>query len=289
MDEIGRAPERRGTTPLRDGRRLGWSEWGPEDGAPVLFCPGAASSSVLAFGEDVVAPLGVRLIALDRPGLGASDPKPGRSLEDWAEDVRGLVAARGIERPRAVGFSQGAPFALACAAAGVVRAAAIVSGGDELAAPHFAGSLVPDVRRLVELATSDPQAAEAMFRTMSAEAMHGMVTSMVGPEDRAVYAIPAFDAAYRRALEEGFAQGAGGYARDTVLAMRAWPFELERISVPVALWYGAADTSPVHSPDLGASLARRIPGAERHVVEGAGGALLWTHAREILDSLLRAG
>lgn len=34
-----------------------------------------------------------------------------------------------------------------------------------------------------------------------ADAMRGMVTAMSGPEERAVSARPAFDAAYRRALE----------------------------------------------------------------------------------------
>jgi hypothetical protein len=65
-----------------------------------------------------------------------------------------------------------------------------------------------------------------------------------------------------------------------------WPFEPERIAVPVALWYGARDASPTHSPDSGATLAGRIPGACRTVVPGAGGSLLWTHSRAILSAFL---
>jgi pimeloyl-ACP methyl ester carboxylesterase len=89
-----------------------------------------------------------------------------------------------------------------------------------------------------------------------------------------------------RALAEGFAQGPDGYARDTVLAMSRWPFDLAGIIVPVDLWYGEQDTSTVHSPDLGASLVRRIPAARLHVLPDAGGALLWTHAGVVLRSLL---
>ncbi|MFE6577617.1 alpha/beta fold hydrolase, partial [Streptomyces rochei] len=85
---------------------------------------------------------------------------------------------------------------------------------------------------------------------------------------------------------EGFAQGAAaGYARDTVLAMSRWPFALDAVTVPVDIWYGEEDTG--HSPDNGALLATRIPGARRHVVPGIGGALLWTHAEPVLTSLLR--
>jgi len=70
--------------------------------------------------------------------------------------------------------------------------------------------------------------------------------------------------------------------------MQRWPFDPAEIRPPVHLWYGSGDASPFHSPDLGASLARRIPGAARTVVEGAGGSLLWTHGAEILEALRAA-
>jgi pimeloyl-ACP methyl ester carboxylesterase len=284
-------PDRLGQTTLADGRRLGWAEWGPADGVPVLLCPGAATSRWLGFGSGVVEELGVRLISLDRPGLGASDPAPGRTLMDWAKDVEQFAVARGLPSGlRAVAFSQGAPFVLACAAAGAVSAVAVVSGGDELANPSFADRLVPDVRKLVDAVAADPAGAEVFFCGFGgAQAMWEMVFAMSGEGDRAVYTQPDFAGAYRRALEEGFAQGPAGYARDTVLTMSRWPFDPAGITVPVDLWYGGLDTSPVHSPDFGETLARRIPGSVRHFLPEAGGALLWTHAREILRSLLLAG
>ncbi|GAA4019651.1 alpha/beta hydrolase [Allokutzneria multivorans] len=279
-------PELVGQTRLPDGRALGWAEWGPSDGRPVLLCPGAATSRRLGFGTDSLPAMNVRLISVDRPGLGASDPQPGRSLTSWADNIAHLLKARSLGVPAVVGFSQGAPFALACAAAGLVRAVALVSAGDELANPIFADRLVPDVRRMVDLAVNDPGAAERLFSGMSADAMWDMVITMSGAGDRCVYTGPNFARAYRSAMAECFAQGPAGYARDTVLAMRPWPFDLTAITVPVELWFGAEDTSPVHSPDLGESLAARLPSARRSIVDGAGGALLWTHAAPILRSLL---
>ena len=102
--------------------------------------------------------------------------------------------------------------------------------------------------------------------------------------DRAVYEEPAFAAAYREALAEAFAPGPAGYARDTTLAMGRWDIALSSIRIPVDLWYGAEDTG--HSPDQGAGLALRIPGAVRHVVPGLGGAVVWTHAETVLRTLL---
>ncbi|MDT0614774.1 alpha/beta fold hydrolase [Streptomyces lancefieldiae] len=278
-------PLRLGETRLPDGRLLGWAEWGPPDGVPVLLCPGAATSRRLGFGAGVVDRLGVRLVSVDRPGLGASTPAPGRTLADFAADVRRLCARRGLGRPAVVGNSQGAPFALACAEAGPAAALALVSAADEIAAPEFADVLPPELRALTDRAVRDPAAAEEFFAGFDADAMGELVMGGSPDCDLAVYRDPDFSAAYRRALAEGFAQGAAaGYARDTVLAMGRWPFALDRVTVPVDIWYGEQDTS--HSPDHGVLLATRLPGARRHVVPGIGGALLWTHAEQILTTLL---
>lgn len=277
-------PVRVGEEELPDGRRLGWAEWGPVDGVPVLFSPGAATSRHLGFGAGVVDALGVRLIGLDRPGLGVSTPAPQRTFADFAEDVRCFAAQRGLNRPAMVGNSQGAPFALACAAGGVIGALAVVSGADEVAAPRFADVLPEELRRLVDLAVADSAAAEGIFAGFTPDAMWDMVMANSPECDLAVYQEPVFAAAYRRALEEAFAQGAEGYARDTALAMGRWGIDLSAITVPVDLWYGERDLG--HSPDQGAGLAESIPGAVRHIVPGVGGAVLWTEAELILRALV---
>ncbi len=282
------APERLGTSLILDGRALGWAEWGPADGLPVLFFSGAGMSRWLGFGAEAVARHGVRLIGVERPGLGASDPAPGRTLGDWVEDVRRFAEARGLSGFAVAGNSQGAPFALACAAAGIARAAAVVAGTDELANPAFAGALHPDVQRMVKDAAADPGGFESFFaRVGSAEMLWSLILSMSSEVDRRVYADPAFEGAYRRALAEGFSQGTGGYARDLLLATLRWPFDPAAITIPVDLWYGGHDTSTVHSPDHGASLARRIPGARHRLLPDAGGSMLWTHADDILAALVQ--
>lgn len=261
-------PERLGRTVLPGGRALGWAEWGPEDGVPVLLCPGAATSRRLGLGvgrpgrdgglgDDPVAGLGIRLICLDRPGLGVSDPAPEGTLTDFAQDVRHLVAERRLRDPAVIGFSQGAPFALACAWAGAVRAAAVVSGSDELAHPGLAGMLAADVRAMVEAVATDPRGAEADIADRAdPDVLCDLVVRLSGETDRRFYTAPGFARPFRRAVREGFAQGPGGYAHDVVLTMSRWPFDPAEITVPVDLWYGARDTSPVHSPIS----VRRWPG-----------------------------
>src|SRR5690606_23072320 len=56
MDEVHvEDPARVGITGLRDGRRLAWAEWGPTDGRPVLFCPGAGWGRRFGFGFGAAA------------------------------------------------------------------------------------------------------------------------------------------------------------------------------------------------------------------------------------------
>lgn len=282
-------PVRLGQTRLPDGRNLGWAEWGPETGTPVLYCPGAATSRFLGFGGDLLDELDVRLIAVDRPGLGASDSAPERTFADWARDIEQFAQLKYLPSLAVVAYSQGAPFGVACAEAGIVTALAIVCGTDELAHPSFTEKLTPDMQRIVAHIATDPLGAEAFFQKFPGpDFMWEMILRMNGSEDLVVYTDPAFERAFRRAMAEGFSRGAEGYARDCLLAMGRWPFDLGAIRVPVDLWYGALDRSPVHSPDFGVSLAQRIPTARRHFLPDAGGALLWTHSKDILRSVLGA-
>jgi pimeloyl-ACP methyl ester carboxylesterase len=281
------APDRRGAVRLPDGRRLAWAEWGSREGAPVLFFTGAGMSCALGFGADALPALEARLIAVDRPGVGGSDPDPGRTLDTWVADVAAFAAARGLEHPRMVGFSQGAPFALACAARGLTDAVAIVSGQDDLTHPALRPSLDPQLADLLDTIAHDPQGFEAWFAGVAgADFLWNLVIDGSSPPDREIYTSAPLGPAYRRALADGFAQGPRGYVRGLRLTFDRWPFQVEDVHAHVDLWYGAHDASAGHSPDLGATLARRLPHAERHLVEDAGGSLLWTHAAAILRTLL---
>ena len=93
---------------LADGRRLSYTEWGHPAGKAVLEFRGLPSSrSGDAIDLDVLARARVRRITVDRPGLGLSDPQPGRNVLDWPTDVRGLADALGLETFAVLGTSGG--------------------------------------------------------------------------------------------------------------------------------------------------------------------------------------
>ncbi|KAJ6440068.1 alpha/beta-Hydrolase [Purpureocillium lavendulum] len=110
------SPRLHQTITLPDGRALGFAEYGDPAGAPLLYFHGFPSSRLEAQPvASMLSLLGVRLIALDRPGFGLSTPRPGRRIIDWADDVGAFARAAGIDRFAVLGTSGGGPYALACA------------------------------------------------------------------------------------------------------------------------------------------------------------------------------
>lgn len=264
---------------LPDGRGLAVRSYGPADGAPVLFVPGAASGSIMRFGEALLDDHGTRLVSVDRPGLGGSDPDPAKSLVSVGADLARLATHLGGPLP-VVASSQGAPFALAAALAGAASRLVLASPSDEVAHPPVTAQLPGPVRALVAEVAADPAAAEARFAAFSAESFFDFVLAAYPASDAPAFDDPALRRLLRATLDAGFGQGSGGYARDTVLAMRPWGLDLGAVDVPVTLLVGADDTA--HSPDRGATLTARIPTAERVVVPGVGRSLLWARPDLVL-------
>jgi pimeloyl-ACP methyl ester carboxylesterase len=113
---------------LRDGRRIGVTGLGDPDATRlILFCH--PSPGVGGFDPDptVTATIGVRVVELDRPGYGGSDPMPqGDAVERWVSDVdeylrsvesnASAVSFIDFGRIGLIGWGVGAIFAAAFAA-----------------------------------------------------------------------------------------------------------------------------------------------------------------------------
>ncbi len=74
------------TLRLEDGRLLGYAVYGDPEGWPIFYFHGFPGSRLEAqLADRVAARMGIRLIALDRPGFGLSDFKPRRTIFEWPE------------------------------------------------------------------------------------------------------------------------------------------------------------------------------------------------------------
>ena len=70
------------------GRRLGYAEYGDPAGPLVFYFHGTPGSRLdVGVVNDEAVAAGIRLVALERPGIGLSDYKSGRRILDWSADV----------------------------------------------------------------------------------------------------------------------------------------------------------------------------------------------------------
>jgi len=107
-----------GALRVPDGRAMAWAEYGSARGLPCVLVADTGSSR-LAPGwllHDSALPAAIRLLALDRPGIGMSDPIGFGGSEQPADDLRRLVETLAVGRVAVIGIGQGADDALAFAA-----------------------------------------------------------------------------------------------------------------------------------------------------------------------------
>jgi len=104
------------TIQLKDGRKLGYAEYGPPHGRPLLHFHGWPGSRLEArLVAENAARAGMRLIGIDWPGMGLSDFLPGRTILAWVDDVIELADVIELDRFAIEGISSGGVFAIACA------------------------------------------------------------------------------------------------------------------------------------------------------------------------------
>lgn len=279
------------TVELRDGRALGYEEWGPSDGFPILGFGGTTMSRLAHLGHEAPEAAGVRLILVDRPGYGLSDFQPGRRLLDWPADVAHLVDALGLDGLAVFGMSGGGPHAAACAYALPERVSAlglVSSPGPAWDRPELRYSLPPHRRPLIAVAERDPDAAARELLDDCRRELEELATrpeedDSSGP-DGVVIANPELRARFRASLFETLARGPEGYAHDLfILYVSPWGFRPEQISVPTLIWHGDRDPAVPHG--VGEFFDRTIPDSTLRLLPGEGHLLLWSHAEEILTAL----
>ncbi len=190
---------------------------GPENGTPVVFVHGNASSAT--FWEEIMLklPSGFRGVAIDLRGYGDTEDKiidATRGYGDWVEDVMGLMRALQFTRYHLVGHSLGGAllFSLIPVAGTSVASATLVNPGSPYGFggtkdvdgtpcyPDFAGSgggvVNPDFPKLIaakDRGTENPQASPRVvmnafywkppFRpTREEDLLSSLLSEKIGPD-----------------------------------------------------------------------------------------------------------
>ena len=266
------------TTP--DGRKLTYLEVGDPEGPLVLHNHGGPSSRLEArLLADSASKNRLRLLCIDRPGMGQSSPQKARTYAGWADDLVTIADALGYQEFGVTGWSEGGPWALAAAAyidpARLRHVTSIAPGsygafGDNWAAEYLSkadalgGSLAlrfkPGFRLMY--------AALGITAKRFPETFVKQIRNSVSDYDRQLLLQPEIASAFGDSCAECFRDGSDGLVRDAELLYRSWAFDVTKIERPVHMWQGLDDRL-VPDP-INKTVADRMPGVVWHPVERAG-------------------
>ena len=278
-------PNQEGRVLLHDGRVLTWAEFGAPTGRPLLYFHGTLSSRLEAAALHATSKrLGLRLIAVDRPGAGGSTPNRHRTIASFTEDVRQLLDALDLQQTGLLGISTGGAYAASVASQlpeRITRLALVSSmcppGTGRRESPSLcllgwlarvtllhlwllAALMAFLVRRrgarLFREGASSPSEQRAMARAHHPEILH-------------------------RAWVEGTRQGALHVARDARLVLRPWGAALASPECPIDIWHGLDD--PTVPPSAARWFEVQFPTASLHLLADEGHSLMVCHQEEVLS------
>jgi len=277
------------TITLRDGRTLAYAEYGDGKGAPAFYFHGTPGCRLEAEHLDAAGVAArVRIVAVDRPGFGASTFLAGRQFQDWPADVVQLADALGFARFAVIGLSGGGPHVAACAAriAERITAACVISG----AAPKEAR--IDTARgwwRKLWYRWSYfafPMIARPFAAQMAFFAKRTPASRFPRFIDKRVMSRPRVRAQFKREVVEAFRNGSRGAAHEFVLHSRSWRTKPADVTLPVHMWHGDADV--IVKIETARWLAERYPDARPAWLRGEGHLLFVDHAEDVIKIVAEA-
>ncbi|MFM1896956.1 MAG: hypothetical protein RLZZ385_2030 [Pseudomonadota bacterium] len=247
-----RVPALRGTAAdsltLSDGHTLAYQIYGSQDGFPVFYFHSVGNSRLeCELFHRSASRTGFRLIAVDRPGIGGSDPRANGGTKEFARAIVELADRLEITRFGMLSLASGGLFALSTAHQAQDRIEFQLSlggipgnllqhragQGSSLTA-HCMNSVLPLLIRVFtslrhSLSVSSPDDYVERLR------------DLLSYTDRKALEDPRVMAVLKASLGESLRQGFQGVARDTSLCFAEPGFQLRDIRVPVVIWQGCAD------------------------------------------------
>lgn len=277
------------------GRAIGYAEYGDPKGKPVLAFHGFGDSRLTRYpDDDLTARLGVRLITFDRPGIGRTDAMKALTILDRTDDVIDLVNSLGLQKFAILGWSGGAPFALAAAGCIPERVSrvAIAGGFGPFERPGFKRQAPKELRRVMTILKVAPwmstvmaTESEKQMKSGGGGGAMGMDSGLGSSSDASLLNASDISSMVTAGAEEAFRQGPAGIASDMLLLFRfKWGFNPEQVRRPVELFYG--DDDHVTPVEVGKGLASILPDARLRTKPGAGHLLYLRYWEEILHTLI---
>ncbi|MEV5001633.1 alpha/beta fold hydrolase [Nocardioides sp. LML1-1-1.1] len=291
-------PTLEGSVAVRDGRRLSFAEYGSPRGPALVWMHGTpgARRQIPVDARQYAEEAGLRIIGIDRPGIGSSTPYLYPDVLDWTADLALLLDALAVEDLRVIGLSGGGPYALAAGAAlpdrvrgvGVLGGVAPTRGADAAAggiiqlavhaAPLLAATRVPlGVALTGAIRSVKPLAGPAL----------DLYAAVQPPGDKNLLGRPEFKAMFLDDLLNGSRFQTSAPLSDLILFTRDWGFRLDDVRVPVRWWHG--DDDHIVPFRHGQHCVDRLPDATMTTIDGESHLGGLGIAQQVMDELLGLG
>lgn len=288
--------DRRLTRP--DGRVVAWSEWGPEDGVPLLRVPGTPGSRLgLRADRTEWVARRLRAITTERPGFGASTPLPGRGFNEHADDLAAILDELGLDAVHVIGGSGSSPHQLAFAARHPdrVRAMTILVGASPHSEEEYSNlvGVNQESHRLVM--AGDIDGLHAFLGGLREQIVADPLAAFRGimdtaPEaDREVMKDPRWQESFVVGMQEAMAQGVQGWADEGIALDTRWDdIDLSAVTTSVTWWHAPSDANTSFA--AAKRLVASLPNARMEHFRDEEGHMAGYHREaEILDELLARG
>lgn len=288
-------PRLEGTIAVRDGRRMGFATFGTPHGRPVFWLHGTpgARRQIPVEARALADQHDLRIIGLDRPGIGSSTPHVYRDILDWTGDLEIIADTLGLDTFHVIGLSGGGPYTLAASAAMPDRVLGleVIGGVAPTVGPDaIGGGLVQVAIPVAPLVAAGRVPISigltAAIRVVKPFAGAGLeLYRVVQPEgDRRLLGRPEFKAMFLDDLLNGSRRQISAPLSDLLLFTRDWGFRLEDVKAPVRWWHGDADHIIPFAH--GEHCVSRLPHAELFTMPGESHLGGLGMAEEILHGLL---
>jgi pimeloyl-ACP methyl ester carboxylesterase len=288
-------PKVEGNIAVGNNRQIGFAEFGDPRGRPVFWLHGTpgARRQIPAEARLFAETNHIRLVGLDRPGIGSSTPYQYASVAEFAADLESIADCLGIGRMAVVGLSGGGPYTLAASAAmpdrivvaGVLGGVAPAVGPDSIRGGLMSvGSAVAPVLEVAGYPVRIAAASVIKFIAPVADTALE-IYARVSPEgDRRLLGRPEFKAMFLDDLLNGGRKQLSAPIYDIVAFSRPWGFRLDEVKVPVHWWHG--DRDHIIPFSHGQHMVAALPDAHLYTIHGESHLAGLGCAEEILRTLL---
>lgn len=283
---------------LPDGRTLGYACYGAEDAQPVLYFHGTPSSRleplILELYGTPVEPLlqryGLRLIAVDRPGMGLSHFHPERTLNSVADDAQVLLQTLNIEQCLVLCWSGGGPYALTLAHRYPVQISGVyiltgfsASFGEEEVLQKMGWNKV-----YFNTARKLPLVLEGSLTFIKHQQVKTPIRQELYDLSKPDYAllkdVDKLNPFLEYTVKEACREDASGAVQEARLYFDPFPYTLAAIQQPVHFWWGTEDNTVtyIHAKRMEQELPRSMP----HYKPGEGHLSIYVHYfEEVLQTI----